>query len=171
MKELAQGFAPLVATGARVLILGSMPGAASLRQGQYYAHPRNQFWLIMDALFQVGLDQPYARRCQTLLNQGIAVWDVIGRCQRPGSLDAAIVEDTIILNDLPAFFARHQTIGQVFFNGAKAKKIYDQYLLDTLPDTLQIDYRRLPSTSPAHAALSLQEKIEAWRQVENCLTG
>ena len=168
---LLEGFPPLVATGARALVLGSMPSAASLAQHQYYAHPRNQFWLIMSTLLGADFNQPYTQRCCALLDHRIALWDVIARCHRVGSLDAAIAEETVVTNDVCALLKHYKTIRSVFFNGAKAKAIYDKYILPTLPPTLEIDYRQLPSTSPAHAVLSLQDKIQVWQQVKKCVMG
>lgn len=164
--SVIKGFPPIAADGVRVLILGSMPSVASLAQRQYYAHPRNQFWSIMGVLFGAGLDKSYATRCQKLLDNHIALWDVTARCQRDGSLDSSIVEDTIITNDLLSFFGRYPTIRRVCFNGGKAKQVYNKYVLQTMPTTLKIDYLQLPSTSPAHAALSLEDKIKVWRQVK-----
>ena len=168
---LLKGFPPLVATGARALVLGSMPSAASLAQHQYYAHPRNQFWLIMCTLLGADFNQPYAQRCRALLNHRIALWDVVARCHRVGSLDTAIAEETIVTNDVCALLKHYKTIHFVFFNGAKAKEIYNKYILPTLPSTLKIDYKQLPSTSPAYAALPLQSKIQIWRQVKKSVMG
>src|SRR5690606_29512 len=115
-----EGFPPLLAPGARVLILGSMPGAASLRAQAYYAHPRNAFWPIMGALYGFEPAAPYDVRCAALTSAGVAVWDVLQACERPGSLDAAIVADSRVANDFSGLFAQQPTIRRILFNGATA---------------------------------------------------
>lgn len=164
-----QGFPPLESAAARVLILGSMPSAASLRAGEYYAHPRNQFWAIMGRLFGAGADLPYSERCRRLVACHIAVWDVIGCCERRGSLDSDIEASSIVVNDFAAFFRRHRRVGFVFFNGLKAGQVYDRHVPAGASGAGRApEYRRLPSTSPAHAALSLEDKLRQWRVVAEC---
>lgn len=162
-----QSFPPLAAPTARVLILGSMPGVASLRHQQYYAHPRNAFWPIMGALFDAGLDHDYATRCARLIAHGIAVWDVLRQCERPGSLDAAILPESMVINDFPGFFASHRYIERVYFNGGTAERLFRQWASPQLAlhSAKTFCCKRLPSTSPAHASLSLDEKIAAWRVI------
>lgn len=148
---------------AQVLILGSMPGAASLAAGQYYAHPRNLFWPIMGELIGAGPERPYALRLQLLQRHGIALWDVFESCLRPGSLDADIAEART--NDFASFFAEHPSIARVFCNGATA---YDNFRRRVLPTLRQADALvcvRLPSTSPANAGLPRADKLAAWRRV------
>src|SRR5258706_6926573 len=99
-----QSFPPMVSRHSKVLVLGSMPGQASLRAGQYYAHPRNAFWRIMGSLFGAGPSLPYAERTARLQSAGIALWDVLQACVRPGSLDASITDE--VANHFPALFAR-----------------------------------------------------------------
>ena len=154
-------FPPLAAPDARILILGSMPGVASLRANQYYAHPRNLFWRIVGELTGVPADAAYARRAAGLLDTGIALWDVIASCRREGSLDAAIDEQSLQANDFTAFFRSHAGIGHVFFNGAKAAASYRRHVLPSLKGPALV-YARLPSTSPAHAARSLEDKYATW---------
>lgn len=154
-------FPPLAASDARILILGSMPGVASLRANQYYAHPRNLFWRIVGELTGVSADAAYARRAAGLIEAGIALWDVIASCRREGSLDAAIDEHTLQANDFAAFFRGHPGISHVFFNGAKAAASYRRHVLPSLAEPSRV-YTRLPSTSPAHAARSLEDKRAIW---------
>ncbi|MCC6470773.1 MAG: DNA-deoxyinosine glycosylase [Alphaproteobacteria bacterium] len=139
-----------------------MPGVVSLRAAQYYAHPRNGFWPVMGALVGAGPELPYAERLAALDRAGIALWDVLAECVRPGSLDSAIRHHTARANDFAAFFRSHPRIGHVFFNGAKAEQCFDR-LVDRAPLPAHLAYRRLPSTSPAHAAMRLEAKIAAWR--------
>ena len=166
----ARSFPPLAAPGARLLILGSMPGLASLAAGQYYAHPRNAFWPIMGELlgFSPGLDYP--ARVAALHQAGVAVWDVLYSCRRQGSLDSAIEDDSLVANDLTGFLAGHPTIRHIFFNGAKAESCFRRHVTLTLPER-RIAFTRLPSTSPAHAGLSFERKLDAWRAVTRALAG
>jgi TDG/mug DNA glycosylase family protein len=162
-------FPPIASKQARVLILGSMPGAASLAANQYYAHPRNQFWTMLSALLQCDLvAQPYSQRPQTLNDRGIALWDVLQTCRRPGSLDADIAADSISPNNFEEFFQRYPLIHHVFFNGAAAERYFEQHVQkqQTLPP---LNYLRLPSTSPAHAALDFAGKLAAWRAIAEIL--
>jgi hypoxanthine-DNA glycosylase len=164
----AQGFPPIENPRARVLILGSMPGVASLRAGQYYAHPRNQFWPIMGALLGRDLAAlAYPERVRCLIDAGIALWDVLHACQRPGSLDADIAPASIVANDFTAFFARHPAISHVYFNGAAAERHFNQRVRPLL-QTRPMHFLRLPSTSPAHAALNYPAKLAAWRVLLAC---
>ncbi len=162
--SLSHGFPPVAAPGARVLILGSMPGQASLQAGQYYAHQRNAFWRIMGDLLGAGPALPYAQRLDKLTASGIALWDVIAACERAGSLDADIVGHSVAANDFAAFFAVHRNIAQVFFNGAAAETAFRRRVLPGLPD-LSARLCRLPSTSPAHAARSYADKLAAWSAI------
>jgi TDG/mug DNA glycosylase family protein len=161
-------FAPVANDDARVLILGSMPGRISLERQQYYAHPRNAFWPLMGELFGASPELDYDERLRCLQHRHIAVWDVLKLCTREGSLDSAIVESTIECNDFAALFARCPKIAQVFFNGAKAETTYQRYVAPVLA-TPQIRFRRLPSTSPAHASLDHAAKLSAWKIVKDAV--
>ena len=168
MSDHARSFPPIASSGARVLILGSMPGRASLAAGQYYAHPRNAFWPIMGRLLDFDATGPYPARVDALKVAGVAVWDVLHSCHRPGSLDSAIADDSLVANDLSGFLAAHPEIRHVFFNGAKAETCFRRHIKRTMAD-LQIGFARLPSTSPAHAGLPFAKKLEAWRAVTRAL--
>ncbi len=158
-------FPPIARKDAKVLILGSMPGVASLAANQYYAHPRNAFWGIMDALFEAGPDLAYTNRVARLMTQRIAVWDVLKTCVRGGSLDSSIVEETIVPNDFAEFFAVHRKIEKVCFNGTKAENAFRRYVLPGLTGIkARVEFVRLPSTSPAHAGQSFEKKLAAWRK-------
>ena len=160
MSDLAC-FSPVAAPDARILILGSMPGQASLNAGQYYAHPRNAFWPIMGELLGFSPGLSYPQRLQVLQAAGIALWDVIAACERPGSLDAAIVPDSIRANDFAVFFAVHREIRDVFFNGAAAEQAFRRHVAPR-PPLAGLRFRRLPSTSPAHAVQGFAQKLAAW---------
>ena len=160
-----EGFPPLALPTARVLVLGSMPSRESLARQQYYAHPRNAFWPIMTRLFGLRATA-YAERAAELTAHGVAVWDVLRACTRPGSLDSAIEAASIETNDFAAFFAGHRAIRRVFFNGAMAESVYLRRVRPALDGAAAaLPVRRLPSTSPAHASLDLDRKTEAWREL------
>lgn len=161
---IIQSFAPIEDNHARILILGSMPGEASLRAGQYYALPRNHFWQIMEKLLSLPAKTDYTQRIEALKSGRIALWDVLHSCEREGSLDASIDKATHVPNDFASFFARHADITHVFFNGSKAEQIYLREVLPGL-NLHHIEYMRLPSTSPANAAQSFELKLEAWKAI------
>jgi hypoxanthine-DNA glycosylase len=168
MSDQARCFPPIASPDARVLILGSMPGRASLAAGQYYAHPRNAFWPIMGRLLDFDASRDYPARVNALKVAGIAVWDVLDSCHRPGSLDSAIADDSLVANDLAGFLTAHPAIHHVFFNGAKAESCFRRNVKFAAPER-QIGFSRLPSTSPAHAGLPFARKLEAWRAVTRAL--
>lgn len=155
-------FPPVANAAAHTLILGSMPGEASLRAAQYYGHPRNLFWPILGELTGARPELPYALRLEKLQAAGIALWDVLQCCEREGSLDTRIAPATIVANDFAAFFTEHPAIGRVFFNGALAENAFRRHVLPTLPASPR-SYQRLPSTSPANASLSAAARLAAWR--------
>ncbi|OZC44873.1 DNA-deoxyinosine glycosylase [Rhodococcoides fascians A21d2] len=159
--NVVHSFEPIVGPGATTLVLGSMPGVASLAAQQYYAHPRNAFWPIMGTLFGAGPELPYDARTERLRDHRIAVWDVLKLCTRAGSLDSAIVESSIVANDFESLFAQQPNIDRVFFNGAKAAESYRRHVATGLP-LPRVEFTRLPSTSPAHASLDLAAKTRAW---------
>ena len=161
---ILEGFAPIARADARVLILGSMPGAASLAAGEYYAHPRNAFWSIIEAVWDIPRSLPYAERARSVQARGLAIWDVVARCRRPTSLDADIDRASVVVNDFAGFLGRHPGIRQIAFNGAGAEALFRRHAWPSLPETLQqLPRLRLPSTSPAHASLALEAKVDAWR--------
>jgi TDG/mug DNA glycosylase family protein len=162
--ETVHSFAPIASTQAKVLILGSMPGKESLRAQQYYAHPRNAFWPIMGALVGALPSLAYTVRKQILQTAGIAVWDVLQSCIRPGSLDSDIDNASMVPNQFGHFFVEHPSITHVFFNGAKAQACYCKQVLPLL-EHLHLNYQRLPSTSPAHAGMTYAAKLAAWEAV------
>jgi double-stranded uracil-DNA glycosylase len=155
-------FNPIASESARILILGSMPGVMSLAAKQYYAHPRNSFWKIMSAILGFPETAAYEQRIAALKHAGIALWDVLHSCVREGSLDADIEAGSAKANNIQALLRRHPGIEIVCFNGAVAETCYKRLIVPTLKNA-HPKYMRLPSTSPAHAALSFEQKVAAWR--------
>ena len=166
----ARSFPPLARNDARVLILGSMPGAESLRQRHYYAYAHNQFWPIMGALFGAGRELAYPARVRALLDRRIALWDVLKSCEREGSLDGSIRLDSERPNDFARFFDAHAGVRTVFFNGGKAQSSFRRHVQPRLGAlAARLRFVRLPSTSPAHAGMARAAKLKAWRQIRSHL--
>ena len=163
MEEVLTGLPPVVASDCRVLILGSMPGAASLQAARYYAHPRNRFWPLMAALADVPAEASYGERLVALQRAGIGLWDVIGECRRAGSLDSAIVRGSERANALVPLIVSLGQLRVIAFNGATAASLFRRHVEPHLPELRQPVQRiALPSTSPAHAAMGLEALREAW---------
>jgi double-stranded uracil-DNA glycosylase len=163
---LVCSFPPIAAAGARVLLLGTVPSIASLAKQQYYGHPQNAFWPLMGRLFGAGRDLPYGERKRVLCQKGIAVWDVLRECRREGSLDTAIRPESEAANDFLTFFGRQPHIHAIFFNGQKAESAFRRHVardIEALGRAFR--YERLPSTSPAHAGRTFEQKLTAWRAV------
>jgi len=160
------GFPPILPETPRILILGSMPGEESLRQKQYYAHPRNAFWPIMGVLFGAGSDLDYTQRTERLRAAGVALWDVLKHCEREGSLDTRIRAASEVPNAIAPLLARHATIRRVVFNGGKAAAAFRKHVIPEL--SAQVLQRlvliQLPSTSPANARMTREEKCREWRR-------
>jgi TDG/mug DNA glycosylase family protein len=158
---MTAGLPPIENPRARVLILGSMPGVASLAAAQYYAHPRNLFWPLLGAILGFDPGGPYALRVAALKRAGIALWDVIARCRRSGSLDARIAPKSVVANDFAAFLDRHPHLLTVCFNGATAEASWRRHVLPGL-EGRALRTLRLPSTSPANASIDYERKLAAW---------
>lgn len=153
-----QGLPPVVAAGTRLLVLGSFPSEASLAAAQYYAHPRNQFWTILSALWRIDLRAlTYLRRLAEVRRRGLGIWDVYASCRREGSLDSAIEQAEP--NDLAALVARLPVLAAIAHNGGESARAM------RLTRTLVPEVVRLPSSSPANASWSLARKVDAWRAV------
>lgn len=157
MRESA-GFQPIAGDGAKILILGSLPGQRSLQQQQYYAHPRNAFWRIMRELY--GVDGEYKQRCAGLIENRIALWDVLAASVRPGSLDSNIDMQTARANDFSGFISEQPRLQKIAFNGKKAEQLFTKLVPQSCCEKLV--FASLPSTSPAHAAMRFDQKLAAW---------
>jgi len=156
--ERKRSFPPIVDADTRVLILGSLPGEASLAAGQYYANPRNAFWRLLETVLDAPLAPlAYEDRLATLQSRGVGLWDVVAEAERRGSLDAAILNSSA--NDLLALVETLPALRAVAFNGGTAARLGSRLLA---PVANRMALIALPSSSPAHAARSFAEKAEAW---------
>lgn len=154
------GFPPVARGDAEILILGTMPGPASLARGEYYGHPQNAFWPLLGELLGFAAEAPYRERLAALTAQRIALWDVLAACRRDGAADAAIRDASA--NDFAAFFAHHRSIRRVCFNGGGAAHLFRRLVpAAALPAGVQLV--QLPSTSPAYAAMGYAGKLAGWR--------
>jgi hypoxanthine-DNA glycosylase len=152
-----QGLAPVIDEHTKLVVLGSFPSVASLQAGQYYAHPRNHFWPVLSALWNVDLrTRPYDERLKEVLKRGLGIWDVYAFCRREGSLDSAI-EDAEF-NDLAGLKRRAPLLRAIAHNGGESARAM------RFTRSLGVDVIRLPSTSPANASWSFERKLAAWRE-------
>jgi hypoxanthine-DNA glycosylase len=153
-------FPPISNPDATILILGTMPSVQSLAANQYYGNPRNAFWKIIFTLFNTPFSNDYEQRKNVLLENQIALWDILEACVRPGSLDSAIEQE--VPNDFNSFLKTHPNIKHIYFNGQKAAAYFKQYI------KLENDYQltTLPSTSPANAGKSFEMKLKEWSVIQ-----
>ena len=159
----SHGFPPVCGPAPRVLVLGTLPGAESLRRQEYYGLPRNRFWWVMGQLVGAGPELPYAARLARLAAAGVALWDVCHSAVRPGSLDTAIEAASIRPNDIAGFVAAHPTLRLLACNGATAATLLRRLVLPGAPALAALPLVRLPSTSPAHAGMPAEAKLAHWR--------
>lgn len=162
--ESSRGFPPIVGARPSILVLGSLPGRASLEAQQYYAQARNAFWSIMGALCAAGPDLSYKARVEALGRAGVALWDVLAEASRPGSLDSNIVSTSQRFNDIDGLLSRHPSISLIAFNGKKAAEVFRRHIEPTVVRK-DITLATLPSTSPAYASLKLDQKLTRWREI------
>jgi len=160
---VVESFEPWIGDAPKLLILGSMPGLRSLQQQCYYAHPRNAFWPILGALTGTDWSGDCAARRRQFERLPLALWDVLRACERAGSLDSAIVADSIRPNAIPELLERHPGIDCILFNGATAERLFRRHLAARIDPARRLELRRLPSTSPAHAGMRFEQKLAAWR--------
>lgn len=154
---LLQGLNPVIDTRTRLIVLGSFPGVASLQAGEYYAHPRNQFWPLLSTIWSVDLRAlPYGERLREVQQRGLGIWDVYAHCRREGSLDSAIQDAAF--NDLAGLKHRAPQLQAIAHNGGESARAM------RFTRTLGVPVLRLPSTSPANASWSFERKLAAWRE-------
>lgn len=166
---ILKAFPPLGYSDAETLILGSMPGVASLDALKYYAHPQNAFWPIINDLYgDPATDiktRSYADKKQILKDSKLALWDVVVECRREGSLDSKIDRSSVRCNNFTEFLNTHQRIVKIAFNGKTAEQLFRKQVLPTLGLSSDIVLITLPSSSPAMATLSRQKKTDNWRSL------
>lgn len=153
--EVCVCLAPVCGSDARLLVLGSMPGRISIQKAQYYAHPKNAFWPLLYGYFGQTPEEDYEKRLAFALAHGVALWDSAAACVRKGSLDAAMRD--VQINDFEAIFAACPKLRAVACNGAKS---YAMFMKSPYADRLPV--LKMPSTSPAHAAMCREEKAARW---------
>ena len=163
----SQSFKAEVDKGCQILILGSMPGIKSLDEQQYYAHPRNAFWPIMQSLFSIDLNAIYEQRLQQMKSRGLGLWDVYAECERPGSLDSSINVQSIRFNPIVELLTDYPSIHTLACNGGAAHKAVLKYLKQQVFDISNIQILALPSTSPAYAAMRFEQKLERWQLLKD----
>lgn len=153
-------FLPQINDDSKFLILGSMPGIKSLEMQQYYAHPQNRFWKIMGKICNredlYTLD--YLEKIDVLLQNNIALWDVVKFCDRVGSLDSDIKNE--IPNEIPKLLQKYPNIEKICLNGNKSYSSFKKYFPFLLQ---QYECFKMPSTSPANAKFSVDDLFEIWR--------
>ncbi len=154
-------FLPLIGGQPHTLILGSLPGDKSLAMQQYYGHPQNRFWKVMQAVFFIDAGLLYADRVKALMDAGVAVWDVAQSAHREGSLDSAMRSETP--NRIEELLTQYPTIHTIVFNGQKAAAMYKKHL----PYFAHCIYFSMPSTSPANAMHQLSKLIDAWQAIRS----
>jgi len=164
---ILRSFEPIVDEKSKVLILGTMPGVESLRQRQYYAHPRNLFWPLVYGIFDRKPEPDYKKRVEFLKSRNIALWDVYKSCRRKGSLDSNICDE--VPNDVAGLLNKHPNIRYVFCNGETSEKHFRRHVLPHVSH--EIHYMRLPSTSPANASVTQEDKLYMWRRIRHALEG
>lgn len=164
----SESFSAVVREDTQVLILGSMPGTKSLEEAQYYAHPRNAFWPIMEALFDIPVSLAYEERLKQLNQNKVGLWDVYAKCFRPGSLDSAIEKSSADINDFSGLFKRFPSIHTVFCNGKESETVFRKKVLSK-GEFDSIHVVGLTSTSPANARLAFEQKLVLWQQVKEAV--
>ncbi len=152
-------FPPISNENCEILILGSLPGERSLEMQQYYGHAQNRFWKIISALINTEIPTNYEDKKKLLVENKIAVWDVVREAKRQGSLDTNIVGE--IPNDLESFIENHKNLRIIAFNGSKSQKLFDRYF-KRKPN---LTYLHLPSTSPANANYNFERLINSWKTI------
>lgn len=153
---MLKGFDPIISPQPRAMILGSMPSVTSLEKQEYYGFKHNRFWKIMHAVFDMPIDS-YEQKKEIMLQHHLILWDVIGECEREGSLDSKIRKEKV--NDIEALAASYPELNMIICNGKKSYELYQKHFME-----LTVPCIYLPSTSNANRTIKEEDLFEAWRQ-------
>lgn len=161
--NICKSFKPLIDKKSKILILGSMPGVKSLEKQQYYAHPQNRFWKVMGNICNVlNLSEfDYDLKLRYLLENNIALWDIVKSCERKGSLDADIQNEK--LNNIRELLKKYKNIEIICLNGNKSYSVFEKCFPDLLKE---YSCYKMPSTSPVNAKYSLKKLAEEWSMIK-----
>ena len=157
-QHVVHTFGPLFNENSKVLILGSIPSPASRKEGFYYGHKQNRFWKVLAEVFGLPLPETVEEKKELVLSNGLALWDSIAECDIIGASDSSV--KNAVPTDIPKLLEQ-TNIERILCNGALSKKVYDKYQLERTG----IPALKMPSTSPANAAWSLERLVEEWRKV------
>ena len=166
-KTIISALAPEISVSCQILVLGSMPGAISQKEAEYYAHPRNLFWDCVKTECQIDRNVPYQARLAALNDAHIGLWDVLASCSRKASSDATIRDAKC--NDFVKLLSAYSQINRICLNGRTAVDYWRRSVIPSFANEIEkelladVEIIGLPSTSPAHATLSPAAKIDAWR--------
>jgi TDG/mug DNA glycosylase family protein len=156
---------PIIGRNPRIIILGSMPGIISINAIQYYANPRNLFWMVLADLFGIDINCSYESKVQQVQQLPIIIWDTLKSCHREGSLDSKILSTDLEANDIGALLKQFPTVQAIAFNGGASAKYFDRLVKPQLSKDLSVELFKMPSTSPANAGMKQQQKLEIWRKL------
>jgi hypoxanthine-DNA glycosylase len=161
--KILRSFKPIIDENSRILILGSMPGPEALRRKEYYGFPGNHFWPILFEIFDARFCEDYRKKTAFLRENRIALWDVVGACVRPTALDSHI--RNVQPNPVPALVKKYPRIQKIFLNGRLAQRLFYKYF----DRVIGLPAAYLPSTSPAHASMSYDQKRKRWAVIKESL--
>jgi len=156
---MVSSFSPIIDKNTTRIVVGTMPSVDSLRFSEYYGNPRNQFWKIIFSVFEGGrLPNDYDDKVTTARLHGIGLWDVLASCNREGSLDSNISDESF--NDFPALLKRYPNVRTLIFNGQNSYK----YFMKVYGQLDGVEYKVMPSTSPANAMKNFEAKLMEWKE-------
>lgn len=160
-EKITHPFEPIFRNDSKFLILGSLPSVKSRENEFYYGHPQNRFWRMLAKIFGKKIPSTIQEKIEFLLQNKIALWDVIHSCEICGSSDASI--KNAVPNEIEKILGTAK-IRKIILNGGAAFSLYKKFWGETLEEKYGVKTIRLPSTSPANAACSLEKLVEIWRK-------